>query len=329
LILGHKLGEGFFPSWSLSPRVFVKQSNLLLHTSVDDNSKDILESLKARQKEINYENFILEQKWRNADCSSQIQANTNDWVRRLDVSEYPIAACGSASGRIHVMNLETGEMLAETSTTETDNENSLQSADTCIEVERVRHLLHYGSGRVGTVAIAFSGDLICVSNPMDNSSGVNVYRFDVDSKQLISQGIMKSLEGVIVSCLVLDEAFLWVGTTDGHVYAYSCAEDSEVSLPLTLQTAPEMQWNFTGTILSISLHQTEIGHGVVTTASGSVELINLEGEDGNVVCSLYPPLNGKERVMTAILAQTRCEDENSYAIICGGEFESFSNLSYS
>jgi outer membrane protein assembly factor BamB len=120
-----------------------------------------LESLKARQKELNYRNFISEQKWRNADCSSQITVRLqNDFCRRLDV-EYPLAAIGSTSGNIYIANLETGEIL--THTTKEASEDAMQSVDVCIQVERLRQLLHYGAGRVGTVAVAFSGDLICAS----------------------------------------------------------------------------------------------------------------------------------------------------------------------
>ena len=77
----------------------------------DDNSKTWMESLKARQIEIDRENFFKEQKWRHADCQSGIRIALPDWVRRLDVA-YPFVACGSAKGNIYVSNLETGELVA-------------------------------------------------------------------------------------------------------------------------------------------------------------------------------------------------------------------------
>ena len=287
----------------------------------DEGSNFWLESLKARQQEITQENYILEQKWRNADCSSQIKLRLPDWTRRLDV-EYPLAACGSASGHVYVANVETGEIIATTERKmdekDNDKEEQMASIDTCIKVERVRELLHYGAGMVGTVDIAFAGDLICVSNPLSDTSSVQIWRMGPESSQhLLFQGYMVGLEGIIVTCLELDEEYLWVGTADGDVFAYSHTETRN-SLPLALQTQPKLKWKFQDSVLSLSL-QAEIGHGLVTTATGSVELISIDDDgQGKAVCSLYPPLTSKENILTAILTQTNPDNENSYAIIGGG-----------
>jgi WD40 repeat protein len=280
----------------------------LRRSSDDSDDGSILESLKARQKELNYRSFISEQKWRNADCSSQIKVRLqNDFCRRLDV-EYPLAAIGSTSGNIYIANLETGEIL--THTAKEVSEDAMQSVDVCIQVERLRQLLHYGAGRVGTVAVAFSGDLICVSNPLEESSGVQVWRFD--GTQLVCQGNIQGLDCAIVTCLKIAEDYLWVGTAKGNVYAYSLTEDLD-SFPLTLQSQAELEWKFANSIISLSL-EPSIGHGVVTTASGAVELISME-DDGKAGCSFYPPLNGKENIVSAILARIT---DTSYAIVCGG-----------
>lgn len=275
--------------------------------SSDDGN--ILKSLKARQKELKYRDFMAEQKWRNADCASKIQVRLpTDFCRRLDV-EYPLAAIGSTSGNVYIAHLETGEIL--THSTKEHNEDSVQSADVCIQMERLRQLSHYGAGRVGTVAVAFSGNIVCVSNPLDKDSGVQVWRFD-GSNQLVCQGNIQGLNGAVVTSLEIEDEYLWVGTAKGNVYAYSLLEDLD-SIPLTLQTQPELEWKFTDSILSISL-DASIGHGLVTTASGSVELISME-YDGKPICSLYPPLNGKENAVSAILARVT---DSSYAIVCGG-----------
>ena len=206
------------------------------------------------------------------------------------------------------------------------------------------------------MAIAFKGDLICVSNPLTNKSSVHVWRIDTEAitatatsssslnsqKLLTYQGYMVGLEGVIVTCLELDEEYLWVGTADGDLFVYSHL-DGNSSLPLTLQTRPERKWKFQDTIISLHLNQ-EIGYGLVTTATGSVELLSIDDDDDDyddndgdnnsssnkAICSLYPPLNSKENVLSAILAQfnhptdnnnnddDKKENNSSYAIVCGG-----------
>ncbi|KAL3935672.1 MAG: hypothetical protein SGBAC_008853 [Bacillariaceae sp.] len=287
----------------------------------NDSDKLLAEELKARQEALKYDKFIIEQKWRNADCQSNIQiALPQDYCRRLAV-EYPLAAIGSTSGTIYVTNLETGEVLAASS----DNEIQLQSPttqsiDDCIQLERMRAWIHYGPGQIGTMAVAFSGDLICASNPMVEGLGVQIWRWN-NGSEMLYQGTMVGLEEKIVTCLSIEEDYLWVGTSCGSVMAFSLPQKEEGdigdALPLTLQTEPEFEWKFSDSILSLSLAPF-IGHGLVTTSGGAVELISLEEVDGKVVCTLTPPLNGGENVISCLLARTSTGDDSKYAIICGG-----------
>ncbi|CAJ1964530.1 unnamed protein product [Cylindrotheca closterium] len=303
------------------------------------NDKILAQELKARQEALNYEEFIMEQKWRNADCQSKVSVRLEaDYCRRLAV-EYPLAAIGSTSGAIYVTHLETGQVLAASSDSDI-LQTTTQSIDDCIQLERLRALLHYGHGPIGTMAIAFSGDLICASNPREDL-GVQVWRWnhnDMDTttttsttssssvgsspsassppSQLLFQGSMNSglLQDKIVTCLAIEEDYLWVGTACGSLMVYSTLEDGGDTLPLTLQTEPEFQWQFSDSILSLSLDPF-LGHGLVTTSGGSVELISLEEEDGKVVCTLTPPLNGGENVISCLLARIT---DTKYAIVCGG-----------
>ena len=172
----------------------------------DDNSKTWMESLKARQIEIDRENFFKEQKWRHADCQSGIRIALPDWVRRLDVA-YPFVACGSAKGNIYVSNLETGELVATNAVDDDDGNGDTVSRKSGYRnvpygLDKALRLLFgiYDGG--GTLAIAFSDDLICEA---PRKGSVDIWRVDSSTKRLVSQGTMKALDGYVVTCLKIDE----------------------------------------------------------------------------------------------------------------------------
>ena len=245
-----------------------------------------MESLKARQIEIDRENFFKEQKWRHADCQSGIRIALPDWVRRLDVA-YPFVACGSAKGNIYVSNLETGELVATNAVDDDDGNGDTVSRKSGYRnvpygLDKALRLLFgiYDGG--GTLAIAFSDDLICEA---PRKGSVDIWRVDSSTKRLVSQGTMKALDGYVVTCLKIDEDYLWVGTADGNLHAYPL----DAGLPLALQNEPELEWKFSSAILSFSFCS-EIGCGAVTTANGGVEVISLE-DDTRPICSFYPPMD--------------------------------------
>lgn len=321
LLLTESLLSSQFPI--ISP--YSKSRSKPLYSSASSNDKEsssgggddnkLLQELKARQEELQYENFIMEQKWRHADCQSSIQIRLNDFCRRMDV-DYPMAAIGSTSGTIYMANLETGEVLAASSNADI-LQSTTQSIDDCIQLERMRAYLHYGPGRIGTMAVAFSSDLVVASNPMEEM-GVQVWRWNDGSSEMLYQGSMTGVQGKLVTCLTINEDYLWVGTACGSVMAFSLLEGTtSETVPLTLQVEPEFQWQFSNSILSLNLSPI-MGHGLITTADGCVELISLEEEDGDVLCSLKPPLNGGENAVSALLARVSSTEDSKYAIVCGG-----------
>jgi WD40 repeat protein len=254
----------------------------------NNNDSDMMMSkaLKARQSQLTAMQFVKEQKWRNADCASAPQVALGDWVRRLDV-DWPLVACGTSSGHVYVAHLETGHIVA-TNAAEIP-ENDYQTTTTnksppplLIGLQDTIQLLFGSYDGGGTLAIAFSGDLICVAN---RQGSVEVWRLDATQQQLVFQGTMKALNNVLVTCLQLDQEYLWVGTADGRLQAYPL---DETLPPLSLQVEPELEWNFQKScILSLSLSPA-INCGVVTTANGAVELIDLE-DDSRPLGSFYPP----------------------------------------
>jgi WD40 repeat protein len=265
-----------------------------------------MESLRARQLELDQQQEDLEEKWRNAKCESTIPLSFPDWVRRLDVGDYPLVAVGSSSGNVYCANLETGESIAQSFGQE--EEKPLTGH------EELMRIMFAGYDGGGTLAIAMHKSLICSAS---RQGGIQLWRLDgQDTAELISQGTLQALQGVLVTCLELDGEYLWVGTADGRLQAYA---HQSPDLPLALQTTPELEWNVGSAILSLSLNQ-EMNHGVISTAKGTVELFSLE-DDGEIVAQWMPPLDSNERMSSNayILSSTLIpyKEDGGYAIACG------------
>lgn len=270
-----------------------------------------LETLRSRAAELESTEFLQEKKWREADCASGVQVSMADWVRRLDV-QYPLAALGTVAGSIALTHLETGEMLA------VGERKVGPDLDPTDDLEQaMRHMYGEWDGK-GTVAIAFNGDLICEAN---RDGGVHFWRLDASSTSLVYQGSMKALEGILVTCLHLDDEFLWIGSSDGKVQAFPL----DSSLPLALQTEPELRWQFRSMVISLSLTP-DVGLGVVTTVGGTVELISLEDDDRSL-CTFYPPYDDDDEEVTSVhalsavlVAHKEQEDDGivPYSIAVGG-----------
>ncbi len=285
----------------------------------DDDNKtnfDVLQSsLRARAQQLQDEQAWQAQQWRRPDQSLQTYqaAILPDWIRRFDVDRYPLAACGSCSGQLFVVNLETRQILAATSSAETIENDDYDDS----QLQTTLRYLYGDFDGGGTLAVAFAGTLLCEAR---RSGGVHVHRLvetttstsssniKKDSNtvggggtglyRLVSQGSIRALQqqqpnhqrDVLVTCLHLQQDrddYLWVGTADGRLMAFPtdevCAENG---LPLPLQSQPEKEWimkddvddNDRAAILSLSINH-DLGCAVVTTASGAVHLINIEEED--------------------------------------------------
>ena len=177
-------------------------------------------------------------------------------------------------------------------------------------------LLFNGFDGGGTLAISMHKSLICSSARqgsvqvwvLDNGGGGDA------QLQIMPQGTMKALEGTVVTCLELDDEYLWVGTADGRVQAYSY---SSSTMPLTLQTKPELEWSFDGNaILSLSLTP-NLGYGVVCTSNNDVHMFSMDDDDEEDVFSWKPQrltMNGFDHAQTATLVES---SQGGAALVCG------------
>lgn len=256
-------------------------------SSSGSNSDSLLESLRQRQLELQSDEKERANKWKTADCSSSIRLILPNWVRRLDV-EYPLVACGSGRGDVYLGNLETGNVVAigQVEEKEDDDNDNEEESERTKKLQKVVRVLFNGYDGGGTLAMAFQGTLICEAR---RSGGVHVWRLDPESDRLVPQGSIPALKDDLVTALHLDKDYLWVGSVDGVLQAYSLREE----LPLALQNTPEMEWEFEETILSMAFSLPH-GCGAVTTSAGSVSLFSVEGEDV-ALGSFYPPFDSTER----------------------------------
>ena len=284
-------------------KAFLAQRNLpALFSSFGD--KELAELLRARQQELQTQEEGRFENWKTAKCESSIPIALPDWVRRIDIN-YPLVAAGSSSGTIFVAHAETGDILAQ---------SEAQEVGELEGIESILRILYGPYDGGGTTAISMDGDLIVSAG---RQGSVQIHRYDSTSKTLLSQGSMQALEGVLVTCLELDEDHAWIGTADGRVLAYA---HSDALQPLSIQNEPAMEFSVgSSPVLSLYL-EPSIGFGVFTTAKGSVELFSMEDDD-RILASWYPPFdNGVSRQssntypLTAALIPIK---DGSYRIACG------------
>lgn len=306
-----------------------------------DDWSTLVQDLERRQRKLDLESERRSNSLRTADCTSGVALVLSDWVRRLDV-DYPLVVCGTASDHLYLANLESGQIIASTeqfldpstkkimtnntSIVTTIKGNSIHNIvpSPSITKERLNHVIHQLYGNYdggGTLAVAVKKSLLCEAK---RSGGVHVWRLNtskstgdninsnnavlLDSKSY--QGIIPALQHCLVTALKLDDDYLWAATDEGCVEAYSL---DTTEFPLTLRTQPDILWRVDGNgngrkcvVLSLDVNP-ELGLAVVTTDSGTVELLSMEDDSDDddeqeeiqlfrrPIASFVPPFDGTER----------------------------------
>ena len=321
-------------------------------TDTDDDD-EWLASLNHRAQQLAQQRHDLVQHWTRGDCHSTLALVVPDWVRRLDV-DYPLVVCGSSQETLYLGHLETGQILAQTTSSSSQNvvdEYDDHEKDNDAQNVALQQTLRYLYGNYdggGTLSIAFFGSLICEGT---RRGGVRVWRRSTTNNhhQLISQGSIPALQGQYVTCLKFHDhgTQLWVGTHTGQVHMYRLDH-----LPLALQTTPRHCWKLDSCILSIDL-ASDYECGVATVAGGSVHLFSTKGatkktpstttttttttstttSTGTVLATLYPPFDSSERRSANIYPTHACfvqttgrsgddtattTTTNGLSLVCGG-----------
>lgn len=288
--------------------------------SSDDEDDSWLSALRSREAQVLEAEQQQARRWRHVQhCKSSTALVVPDWVRRLD-ADYPLVACGSASGTVFVGHAETGQILAQSAPVPDVEEENSQLASL------YRNLYGNFDGG-GTLALAMSKTLICDAG---RRGGVRLHRFDLESQALIAQGTIPALDGVVVTCLCIADDQLWVGRADGRVSVFAIADEANGLPLLAMGTQPMMEWDLhSSAVLSLDVCP-PLAAAVAATAGGNVQLLHVDEEESDQprrpLASLYPPFDSGRaaapsfcRSATIVQVQPQDGDEwPRYSIIVGG-----------
>jgi hypothetical protein len=288
----------------------------------NDEMQSLLASLKSRQEELlrdqqtaDNDDTCTQRVRQPGQVASRIGAALPDWVRRIAV-DYPLVACGSASSTIYLAHLETGEILATGSGS--DSSSSDTSTRIIIDEDRIEHVVQQLYGQYdggGTLAIGMSksndddNGLICSAS---RTGGVTLHRWirtgtttasptgndkkrdassslRASSMRIIHQGTLQPND--LVTTLQVTFDYLLVGTDRGLVTLYDLDDD------LPLRTTPDRRWHLPNAPIctGLAVHEA-LSVAAVATDSGAVYLLALDEEDHpQPMGSFTPPFDGTER----------------------------------
>eukprot|EP00550_Attheya_septentrionalis_P006479 CAMPEP_0198284034 /NCGR_PEP_ID=MMETSP1449-20131203/3576_1 /TAXON_ID=420275 /ORGANISM="Attheya septentrionalis, Strain CCMP2084" /LENGTH=512 /DNA_ID=CAMNT_0043980939 /DNA_START=56 /DNA_END=1594 /DNA_ORIENTATION=- len=284
-----------------------------LSSKMDDAS--LFEALNARRTELHSERSAIHEKWKTADCRSEIQLVLDDWVRRVDMDQYPVMVAGSARGSIYVADLETGDVIAEAKEVHDPVGDDVENA---WELDDALSMLYGDFDGSGVLDVAIKGDLVVSAG---REGGAKIWRIDALAGKLVPQGSLMALQDEHVTSLTIDtEGRLWVACYNGTLFAFDSHESSKTSVPLPLQK-PLRTIRMKANILSISICE-ELGCGVAATSTGSVRIFSLEHDK---VLAKWNPFQGRTYARSATIVGTSasgdsdCKSSKSeWALICGG-----------
>lgn len=260
-------------SSSRSEQIIVEENDMWLggdvpplSSTVDDTSADaILDALNARREQLQVESAARRERWVTAKCQSSVRLMMDDWVRRLDLKRWPIAALGTAKGGVAVADLERGEVIARSP----DNTHSpIGGNPNCNEF---LYSTHDGGG---TTAVVIKGDSVISSG---REGGAKAWRLDAERKELVDLGPLANLKGKQVTALSVDaEGRLWVGvydgTFEGSVYMYDLLDPA----PLSDQEPHVVKLPSGVLSMAVSDETSLVACG---TTGGTVELISMDKGD--------------------------------------------------
>jgi WD40 repeat protein len=301
----------------------------------DNDMESIFTSLQERQRQLQESQSSLSKAWKQGQCTCK-PVVLDDWVRRISV-DYPLVACGTASGNVCVAHLETRVVIAQTNIPEDELDEDKVSDSIKQKIASVARIMYGSYDGGGTLAIAFCANLLVEAR---RTGGVHLWRLDTQPARLVSQGKLECLgKDVLATALAMDNDYLWVGLSDGRVQAYSLDEGSRTDeQPLALQK-PVYEWELEQTITSMSVVPLE-PLVVVTTSGGLVYILSYdddeeesESESNNEkqsqtslrrpAATVYPPweTSGRSTVnpyATSALLVQMTDSTTDYSLVCAG-----------
>lgn len=154
------------------------------------SDSSLAQELQTRSDSIQQER--IDDNWKTAHCPTTfVPVSNSDWVRRVNMDNYPIAVCGGARGGLYVVNLEEKTIVAKVegahivqvvddsnnnhktsslmSLTSSSSGNKISSNMAKQAMEKLYGKLDGG----GVVSVAISGDIVASSG---REGGVGLWR---------------------------------------------------------------------------------------------------------------------------------------------------------
>jgi len=266
-----------------------------------DQNDSLLANLKARQSELVISKST--EKWKKAGCKTTPRILLDDYLRRIDMDQYPIAVCGSKQGSLYLLDLEDCKVLSR---------EPVIHDSTDEDKDELKAL--YGSfDGGGTVAVAIRKDLVVSAGREGGAIAWRVKDAASEEGAETSQyekkfELLGRLEGVdetLLTCLRFDESGrLWVGGFDGIVRGFDCSDSEQKPTPFVTKDLGK------GPILDMSVNG-RMGCGACATAGseGTVQLFSLYNG------SLIDAATGVRA--RSILIVGDGGEEEGWSVICG------------
>ena len=257
------------------------------NASLAASQEDLFAALRARSQELVAEKVDLLSNWRSGTCASRrVVVLEDDWVRRCAM-DYPLCALGTASGGVHVADLDKEPLSILNRLT-----GAPEAHPRLVEGQDLRKIYGEFDGG-GVTALALRGETV-VSGGRDGEIKiwlVTPEKFD----GLVSE--FTHSKGSVVSSVIItkndnDEDVVFSSSLDGTVRRYDTLIQSEVSRRLP------RQWNMTwelqrGAAVSLCVLSPQL------LAVGGEENVSVFRFDGTEVNELQWPLQSVCRSLAA------------------------------
>ncbi|KAL3791444.1 hypothetical protein HJC23_011500 [Cyclotella cryptica] len=259
------------------------------HSSSASSLRDssLSQSLQRRSESLLKEKHL--RNWKRGRCpTTKVSISRSDAVRRVCMDQYPIVACGSASGSIYLVDLEKQSVLA--CQEAHIPMQSLETGRSELKKQAMEKLYGKLDGG-GVISVAIRESVVASSG---REGGIKLWRIESTSThkpqnediQLVSLGSLKALQNTIVTSIKFDSnGLLWVSCYDGTVRSYDVSDwqynhndqDKSDSLQKKVfpSTKPVHRTDFTAAVLDMHLCE-DLNIGVCATADGSAALFSLE-----------------------------------------------------
>ena len=289
----------------------------------------LLQSLKRRSRFLGREPVL--KNWKSGICpTTKVSISSSDTVRRVCMDHYPLAACGSASGRIYLVDLEEQHVMSSVQA-HLSMQNDVRGSSDVVKRQAMEKLYGKLDGG-GVISIAMRDGVLASSG---REGGVKLWKIEYCEKdlnmQLVPFGSLSTLQNTIVTSVKFDSnGLLWVSCYDGTVRCYDISQwrandhDQRIENKLFQPLKPIHRTDFTDSVLDMHLCE-ELKLGVVATSDGGAALFSLE--DGQFFVGIM--LFGVAARSVSIVKYVSQGDVNvdmngnkqnthGYSVLCGG-----------